>query len=162
MMEIPLGAKVCPFCRNDPRSQFEIDITNSLAEAGARELSKPGGFRQFMSLFLGMWFGFMAWLFTKENSITFGVIAAVVGFALPYIPLIFKSNEQQFNEDEDEDEDEDLESLSFLDLNKSEKFLSLSAKDQFIFRFKHHPFKSTLSLLLFFGLMYLALVVFKF
>jgi hypothetical protein len=157
-MEIPLGAKVCPFCRNDPRSQFEIDVTNSLAEGAARELSKPGGFRQFMSLFLGMWFGFMAWLFTKDNSTTYGIIAAVVGFALPYIPLLFNSNKQQF--EEEEDEDEDLESLSFLELNNSKKFLSLSAKDQFIFRFKHHPLTSTIALLLFFGLIF-AFVLYK-
>ena len=151
-MQIQIGAKICPFCRRDPRSQFEIDITNHLVESGSKALATPEGLRLFLSLFLGMWFAFMAWFLTKEDSILYGTIAAVIGFALPYLPIIFKPSEKV----SDLNNYEELESLSFTALNTSEKFLSLSTKDQIKFKFKHHPFKFSLSIFLFFGMIYVA------
>jgi hypothetical protein len=155
-MDIPAGARVCPFCQRDPRSQNEIDFTNYLVQAGTESMSKPGGLRQFFSLFLGMWFGVMGWLFTKEDSVIYGSVSAFIGFALPYLPYLFRKNEVITT-----DSVKELKQLSFLELGNSDEFKSLSAKDQFKYKFTHHPIKFTISIALFVGLMYLAIFQFN-
>ena len=66
-MSIPTGATICPFCRSDPRSEFEKEITQSAAEGLTflvmKMLGNKIGNIIFQMIFFGAIVGFIAFFF---------------------------------------------------------------------------------------------------